>query len=343
MPQHNFTAPAGRIEIVSVDSKSLRNNVLGDPTTRQIPVYLPAGYDDGDRDYPLFVDIVGFTGSGFSHIAWKTFGESMPQRLDRLVAEGKMGPVVLALPDCFTSLGGNQYINSAAMGNWADFLTLEMLPAIESRFRVKRDPDSRALFGKSSGGYGAIAHAMLHAEHWGAIACHSGDMGFDRCYLPELLKTVMHLAKYEGRVADFIRKMQADKKTNGSDMNDIMMLAMAASYDPAPGEPYGVRLPVTGDTCEIISDRWDRWLAFDPVCLIERADVIANLRGMKAIYLDCGNFDQFNLVFGARQLVKRLESLRIPHRYEEFADNHSSVDYRMDISLPYLYERVMAG
>ncbi len=78
------------------------------------------------------MDLVGFTGSGLAHLNWKAFGESVPQRLDRLVDEGRMGPVVAAFPDCFTSLGGNQYIDSAAMGRWEAFLIDEMLPRLEA-------------------------------------------------------------------------------------------------------------------------------------------------------------------------------------------------------------------
>ena len=34
--------------------------------------------------------------------------------------------------------------------------------------------------------------------------------------------------------------------------------------------------------------------------------------------------------------MRRLNELGIAHRYEEFADNHTSVDYRLDESLPFL-------
>ncbi|MCB1692835.1 MAG: hypothetical protein KDI19_08720 [Pseudomonadales bacterium] len=340
MPEQNFALPQGRIEYLEIKSSALEGNVLGDPAVRSVAIYLPPGYDKESEEYPLFVDIVGFTGSGFAHVGWKAFGESVPQRIDRLVAEGKMGKVIVALPDCFTSLGGNQYINSATMGNWADFLTLEMIPAIESRYRVRAGRSSRALFGKSSGGYGAIAHGMLHAEHWGAIACHSGDMAFDWCYLGDLPKTVMHLARYNGRIEAFIDRLRGSKKIAGSDMHHLMMLAMAATYDPAPDAPYGIRLPVTLDTCEVIAERWDNWLRFDPVRMIERKDVVENLASLQGIYIDCGASDQYNLVFGARQLTKRLDERGISHHYEEFDDNHSSVDYRMDVSLPWLFSRV---
>ena len=50
--------------------------------------------------------------------------------------------------------------------------------------------------------------------------------------------------------------------------------------------------------------------------------------------------DQYHLHYGARAFVRKLESLGIPHRYEEFDDNHSGTDYRLDVSLPFLYEAV---
>jgi hypothetical protein len=39
----------------------------------------------------------------------------------------------------------------------------------------------------------------------------------------------------------------------------------------------------------------------------------------------------------ARILSKRLAAAGIRHTYEEFDDDHSDVDYRMDTSLPFLY------
>jgi hypothetical protein len=59
-------------------------------------------------------------------------------------------------------------------------------------------------------------------------------------------------------------------------------------------------------------------------------------RRLKALYLDCGEKDQFNLLYGARRLVLRLNELGIAHRYGEFPDNHTGADYRMDESLPFL-------
>ncbi|MGK0339926.1 MAG: enterochelin esterase-like enzyme [Candidatus Azotimanducaceae bacterium] len=343
VPNQNFNALEGRIETITLDSAAIANNILGDPTQRQIAVYLPAGYDHSDEQYPLLVDIVGFTSSGLGHIGWKAFAETVPQRVERLISEGRMGKVVIAFPDCFTSLGGNQYINSSVLGNWADFLTIEMLPELESRFRLLPGAAHRGLFGKSSGGYGAIAHAMKHGEHWGAIACHSGDMAFELAYLADFPKTLMQLARYGGSIQSFMNQMIGSRKISGNDMHTLMILAMAATYDPAPELPFGVRLPVSSQTCELNEALWQRWLAWDPVRMVEDKEVQTSLKKLKGIFIDCGSNDQYALVFGARRLASRLVSLGITHTYDEFSDNHSSVDYRMDVSLPFLYDALSTG
>jgi enterochelin esterase-like enzyme len=340
MSSHNFARPRGRIDYLDIDSQALTNNTLGDPVRRSVAVYLPEGYDSSSEQYPLLVDIVGFTGSGFAHLGWKAFGESVPQRVDRLVAEGKMGPAIIAFPDCFTRLGGNQYINSSVTGNWADFLVEEMIPALESGYRVKPGRDHRGLFGKSSGGYGAIVHGMLYADHWGAVACHSGDMAFDLVYRTDFPKVLMHLAASGGSVDAFINGLADKHKISGDDMHTLMILAMAATYDPAPGEPHGVRLPVDLQTCELDESLWANWLAWDPLELVERRDVQESLASLKGLFIDCGTKDQYALLYGARRLHLYLEELGIMHEYQEFPDNHSGIDYRMDVSLPFLYERL---
>jgi len=84
---------------------------------RIVDVYVPAGHD-GQR-LPLLVDLVGFTSRGLSETNWVCLRENLPERLDRVIAKRRMPPVV-APPDCFTRLGGNQYINSASIGAWRE-------------------------------------------------------------------------------------------------------------------------------------------------------------------------------------------------------------------------------
>src|ERR1700749_558308 len=127
-----FFGSMGSVSRVTVESEALKSNMLGDPSVRIVDVYVPAGHDG--QGLPLLVDLVGFTGSGLSHTNWVGFRENLPERLDRLIGGQKKTPVGVAFPDCFTRVGGNQYINSTATGAWEDFLLYEMLPAIEQRY-----------------------------------------------------------------------------------------------------------------------------------------------------------------------------------------------------------------
>src|SRR4051812_34614558 len=159
-----FFGPTGSVVRMTIESEALKSNMLGDPSVRAVDLYVPSGH--AGRALPLLVDLVGFTSSGLSHTNWTGFQENLPERLDRLIGEQRMKPVVVAFPDCFTRLGGNQYINSASTGAWEDFLLQEMLPAVEQRFGCG-GPGRRGVFGKSSGGDGADTHPPRPARIWG--------------------------------------------------------------------------------------------------------------------------------------------------------------------------------
>ena len=305
----------GTVHRLSLDSQVLKGNLLGDPTQRIVDVYVPANHDG--KGLPLLVDLVGFTAGGPAHTNWRNFQENIPEQTDRLIHEGRMA----------------QYVNSSAMGNWDDFLLKEAVPFVEKQFGCG-GTGKRGVFGKSSGGYGAMVHALLHPDFWSAAASHSGDMGFPLMYSHEFVPVLRALAKNGYDIGKWVDDFWAAPKTKDTDVGIIMMLAQAASFDPDPTARYGVRLPVTLDTCEFIAERWDNWLSWDPLTMVETR--WPGLKALKGLYIDCGDIDQYNLVYGARRMHRELDRLGVTHMYEEFPDNHSSVDYRMDVSLPFL-------
>jgi enterochelin esterase-like enzyme len=339
MMRKRFNGSRGQVVTVEHQSQCLIGNRLGDAVDRSLAVYLPAAYkEDESRRFPVLFDIVGFTGSGFSHVSWKNFTENLPERLDRLIADGSMPPVIVVFPDCFTSLGGNQYIDSSAMGPYASYLVDELVPFIDDQFRTKASRDHRGIFGKSSGGYGSLIHGMKYSDTWSAIACHSGDAYFDFCYFSEWPRTLNILAKHGRSVEQFLDDFHKKEKPGDDDVHALMMIAMAASYDPDPSVPLGFHLPVDLYTGELNQERWNTWKKHDPVFMID--DHAEALRSLKCLYIDCGYRDQYHLVYGARQVKARLDGLEINHHYQEFDDDHSSVDYRMDVSLPILAKAI---
>ncbi len=127
----------------------------------------------------------------------------------------------------------------------------------------------------------------------------------------------------------FLNAVWKKEKLSTAEGHAIMNLCMAASYD-------NFRIPFDLDTGEVIPERWKNWQKHDPINLV--AKYKANLKSLRGIYIDCGRRDQYHIHYGARILSKRLSAAKIRHRYDEFDDNHSDIDYRMDISLPFLYK-----
>jgi S-formylglutathione hydrolase FrmB len=351
---------SGRVVTVAHCSRVLAGNALGDPHERLHDVWLPPQYDQSrsrGRRFPVLFDLVGYTGSGKTHTNWRGFEENVPERAARLVHEHKMAPCIIVFPDCFTALGGNQYINSSAIGRYADYLTRELIPFIDAEFRTLADREHRGCFGKSSGGYGALIHGMKYARYWGAIANHSGDAYFDFIYRSDWPNTLDELARYQrprgqegrfdaaalegeasggddGRVKRFLERVWRRSTLSSAEIHCLMNLAMAASYDPDPDAPNGFRLPFHLDTGEIIAARWRRWLRHDPIHLVAR--YAKNLQTLRGIYIDCGWRDQYRIHYGSRILSQRLHRHGVTHVYEEFDGTHSNIDHRMDRSLPFL-------
>jgi S-formylglutathione hydrolase FrmB len=329
--RQNHSLPRGEVHRLIHKSDVLEGNPLGDPTERELHVWTPPGWKAGES-LPLLVDLTGYWGSGLKHTAWKEYGENVPERLDRLTHEG-MARGVVAFPDGYTKLYGNQYLNSVGSGRYGDYVCDEIVPFVEAKFGCGGQ-GKRGVFGKSSGGYGAAWHGMNRADVWSAIAINSGDMGFDALFLPALYDDLNLLRKHDYSIEHYVRHVESLKKLPGKDRMCLMDLAMGAFYDPDPTQFRAMRLPIDPYTAEIIPERWANWMAHDPVEMFDRLG--ENLRGLKLLYMDCGNHDQFRIQFGMRRFAKKLAAADIAYAYEEFDDDHSDVDYRMDVFLPKL-------
>jgi S-formylglutathione hydrolase FrmB len=329
----------GRIEILSHSSEVLRGNPLRDPAQRDTYCYLPPGYDGSTTRYPVIFFLPGYTGTGRMLLNFDPFAESMDRRLDRLIGSDAMPPAIIVMPDCFTRYGGSQYVNSPAVGRYEDYVIDELVPLVDERLRTSPGRDHRAVTGKSSGGYGAMRLAMRHPDIFGAFGSHSGDCYFEHCFKPDFPKFFMQLEKYGG-VEAFLRAFDAMPKKQHEATMTLMMLAMAACYSPNAASPFGFDLPMDEKTGEIRADVWERWLAEDPVQMVPHH--AQALRSMKAIYLDAGLKDEWNLHLGARIMCSRLDALGVKYIHEEFDDGHMGVVYRYDRSLTVLAKAISA-
>jgi Putative esterase len=330
---------SGRFEEQTVRSRVLAGNPLGDPHERPLWVYLPPGAgDDPARRYPSIYVLQGYTGQVDMWWNRTALRPTVPELVDELFADPGTPPAIVVFVDCWTSLGGSQFLNSPATGRYLDYLCDEVVAFVDERYPTLPAREHRGVAGKSSGGYGAMVAPMLRPDTFGALASHAGDALFEHCYLPDMAKATRALrdhydGSYERFFADFRSRPAMSKEPDGVLLG---IWAMAACYS---AEPDGtVTLPFDPATGRLREEVWARWLALDPVRMAAgHADQLRSLRG---IYLDAGRRDQFWLDLGAAAFSAELDALGIEHLFELFDATHSGIEYRYPGGLAFLAERL---
>ena len=333
----------GTVVLEYVDSKVLRGNPLGDPHLRRVPVYLPPSYGRGDKRYPVIYLLAGFTGSGEMMQNRSPWSETFAERCDRLIARRKMVEAIVIMPDPFTRYGGSQFLNSAATGRYEDHVAKELVAYIDRGYRTIPAARSRAVMGKSSGGYGAMVVPMLRPDVYGALASHAGDALFEVCYQPEFPKVARLLRdKFEGSWEVFFEKFRAAKTLDFElHMDPLNSYAMGACYSPDEEEPGKALLPFDVATGRLNEDIWRRWLAWDPVRIApEHGEALAS---MKRIYLDAGKSDEWYLDLGAQAFAKELDKLGVNYTLELFEGTHMGIQYRYPGAIAELAKALSPG
>lgn len=324
----------------TVRSQVLADNRAGVIPDRPLTIYMPE-QSTPNQLFPVLYLLAPWTSAGREQFAWSAFRESVFDQLTRLIAEKKIPPVIVVCPDLYTAFGGSQYINSPYLGLHGDFIVSELVPYIEANFPVKKGPEYRGVFGRSSGGFGAVRLAMDYPGVFSAVACHSGDLGFDTSMRGDLLSLCKTLSKYKNDVEVYLDYCRNAPKLGGHDVHTLMLLGLAASYSPNLHTQDGFDLPIDLYTGLIDEDIWGKWLSHDPVHRIKTH--AEGLKSLNALYVECGRRDQFNLLYGARQFKAALDGLNISLHYEEFDDNHSGTSYRYATSLPIITKHMWAN
>lgn len=331
----------GTIKVLKHESNVLKNNPLNDPHVRDLYVYLPPGYETAEdgRGYPVVYCLTGFTGRGKMFLNDAAFSPNLAERLDRLIAAERIRPLIAVMPDCFTHYGGSQYINSSATGRYEDYLTEEIVPFTDENFRTIPQPASRAVAGKSSGGYGALIMAMRHADLFGLAASIAGDCYFEMCYKPDFKKAFRAI---KGDPQALLEKFWDEEAKKGkTDFDGLNAIGMSACYSPNENIEWNFDLPFELGTGELREDVWRRWLEHDPVHLAEK--YAENLKSLKLLFLDAGREDEFALDIGARVLSKKLNQLDVPHIHEEFDGGHFNINHRYNRVFELISEHISFG
>jgi S-formylglutathione hydrolase FrmB len=331
---------AGRLDRATIVSDLLRGNPLDDPHERPVWVYVPPGYDDGDTRYPAVYVLQGYTG----HVAmWANrmpFRQPFIETADAVFATGQAPGCVVVYVDAWTAYGGSQFVDSPGTGPYHSYLCDEVVPWVDAHYRTIPASGSRAVAGKSSGGFGAMITPMLRPDLFGALATHAGDSLYELCYLVEFGRAARHLRGYGHDIAGWWRDFRSRPSfTNEADGTLLGVLGVAACF--SAGDDGVPVLPFDPRTGEVRPDVWDRWLAWDPVRMIDR--YTEALRSLRAIWIDAGTRDEYFLDLGAEAFRAGLDRIGVPAdrvHFELFDAAHGGIDYRYPLSLAWLAHRL---
>ncbi len=153
-----------------IDKQVVASKIL--KSDRLFSVYLPDGYDESVRSYPVLYLLHGLGGDQAN---WIEYGE-LQHIADEAIHSGKASPMIIVMPDATTGKSG--YFNDLS-GNWnyEDFFFQELIPFIEKNYRAKTIKRSRAIAGLSMGGGGTFMYALHHPEMFSAAYPISASVG----------------------------------------------------------------------------------------------------------------------------------------------------------------------
>ena len=327
----------GRLDELTITSAALAGNRLGDPHERPVWVYVPP--DAGDTPLPSVYVIQGYTGQIDMWRNRTSLRPTVLELVDELFAQGGAPPCYVVFVDAWTSIGGSQFLDSPATGRYHTYLCDEVVPFVDAQYPTLAEAAHRGIAGKSSGGYGAMVTPMLRPDLFGGLATHAGDALFELCYLDEVPEVVRTLrdhydGSYDAFFADLRTRPAFTKSWDGALLNQW---GMAAAY--AADEDGTVNLPFDTTTGQLIDDVWERFLAWDPVRMAPRH--AAALQGLRAIWIDAGNHDEYSLDLGAEAFRQALAGLGVTDvAFELFDAGHGGIEYRYPLALRYLAERL---
>ena len=248
-----------------IDCSSFDSRILHCPV--RYCVMLPPNYDKEAKKYPV---LYFFHGLGENEQAlMRSGGWGL---IEDLLRTHKIGDFIMVAPEG----RGSFFINSAdGQNRYNDFLLQELLPQVETHYRIIRTRKSRGVTGLSMGGYGGLRLAFAHPELIGSVSAQS----------PAL-------------ITETPSQLNADLKNAGP---------LAKLLGSVFGNPIDV----------------PHWKQNSPFELARKNQVQLKTQ---AIYINCGDQDEYGFYTGASQMHKQLTAEGIRHEFHLYPGRHSA-DY----------------
>ena len=279
-------------------------NPGGENVNRRISVYLPPGYDQLNKRYPVIYYLHGFMGND-------SISPFMKNILDLGISTKKIRPYILVIADNNTLFSGSFYSNSTLTGNFTDFEAKELVAYMDKNFRTIATRDARGIGGHSMGGYGVLKIAMMYPDVFScAYALSPGLLAFVKEFGPN---------------SDSFKQLAAIKTKEELDKTYYprVIAACARAWSPNPNRPpfyFDLPFNYVGDNLVVDTVVYEKWRNNMPLYMIDK--YAANLKKLKAIKLDWGRNDAPRFAQQCGMFSVELENHGIEHYAEEYIGTH---------------------
>ncbi len=320
--QSSIQTATGKIVEVKIPAPSLKGNRLGDPEVQDVAIYLPPGYQaSGSKRYPVVYLLHGYGGSPRAWFGVGQFSFNIIPVLDELMGSAKVREMIIVAPNGTDAFGGSFYVNSAASGNWEDFIVRDVVGYVDSNYRTLARATSRGVAGHSMGGYGAISAGMRNPGVFSAVYALSP------CCLG-LEGEFIDAAPVWRRLGTITTKEQMPKPIKS--LEDFLVTAftgMGAAFSPDTGRAPFFSAPLYSekdgklDQNEAVAARWKSKM---PLYLV--AEHKSSLLKLRGIFLDYGQKEEFaHIRTATARFSLVLSENGIPHSFEIYPDgDHGS-------------------
>lgn len=292
----------GSVEQLRVHSPSLEGNLQGNDPVRDVYVYLPAGYENSRKRYPVVYFLHGYAVTADVYVEDVL---NIPEATDTAMAAG-LQEFIIVMPDAFTRFGGSFYSNSPTIGDWESWIAKDLVAYVDDNYRTLATRESRGLSGHSMGGYGTLRIGMKYPEVFGAIYSMSAGALVNRVPGREAVK------QQWSRMTPDLQSVPRNS-SNG-------MQAQASAWAPNPQNPpwyFDMPFDEHGNAIPFSAERWTA-----NALLVSVDQNVPALKSFRGVMLDVGNED--GLEDSNTRFAAALERLGVEHRYEIYQGNHGN-------------------
>jgi S-formylglutathione hydrolase len=330
---------AGQLNLININSPSLSNNIIGDPSTEKIAVYLPPSYAASEKHYPVVYFLVGHDDDINVFLNGAIQGFNVKTSMDNLISAGTIKEMIFVLLDGMNLLDGSFYENSPVTGNWRDWVSGDVVSYIDKNYRTIPKRESRAITGHSMGGFGAVNIGMKNSETFGIVYALSAGL-FDLTGVKDqgMFSSAIDIKSFLTRMNDW-KQMEKPKaieaykayvtsaRTSGNWFT-CFMYGYGAAFSPDPDAyPPFLKYPYYLENNQLKCDSTylKNYESGFGGLAEEVVKYKSNILSLIDFTLDYGTNDYYQWICrGNRYLSQLMTSQNIPHQILSYSGDHSN-------------------